>query len=159
LRAERAGFAQAQARALLHEARQELEQGLALDPANGFGWMRLALAELALTGTVTPKIAAALNMSYATTPFEANLMLLRAEVAFGYYGELDPTLQARARDDIAFLWSRSWEDQKALMSYACRSGRAFLLAQALRSDKDKLAELDTLYESFHTPEGCASKQR
>jgi hypothetical protein len=96
-------------------------------------------------------------MSYATTPFEPNLMRLRAELAFTYYDELDPMLRARAGQDIAFLWSRAWEDQKALIKLACRTNRAFLIAEALRKDKDELAEFDRLYKAFMSPEGCASK--
>lgn len=159
LQAERAGFTSAKGRALLEQARQELESGLSRDPANGFGWVRLAMAQLAVVGKMTPESRAALEMSYATTPFEPNLMRLRVEIAFTYYDELDPTLRARAAQDIAFLWSRSWDDEKAIMSFACRSNRAFLIAAALRKDKEKLAEFDHLYQAFMTPEGCASKPR
>lgn len=157
LQAERAGFSSATGCALLDHARAELERGLSLDPANGFGWVRLAMAEVAVHGTLTPKGRAALDMAYATTPFEPNLMRLRAELAFGHYEELDPALRARASQDIAFLWSRDWEDQKLVINLACRTNRAFLIASALRTNKEKLAEFDRLYEPYLSPEGCASK--
>jgi len=157
LQAERAGIASANGRALLEQARQELESGLSRDPANGFGWARLAMEQLAVAGKVTPAIRAALDMSYATTPFEPNLMRSRAELAFTYYDELDPMLRARAGQDIAFLWSRDWTDQKAIINHACRNNRAFVIAEALRKDKDKRAEFDRLYKAYMSPEGCASK--
>ncbi len=34
----------------LSRRRQELESGLSRDPANGFGWVRLAMAQLAVVG-------------------------------------------------------------------------------------------------------------
>lgn len=157
LQAERAGFASAQGQALLARATEELKNGLAVDPANGFGWARLAMAQLTAAGTMTPAIRAALDMSYATTPFEPNLMRLRAELAFIHYDEFDPSLRTRARRDIAFLWSRTWDDQKVIINLACRNNRAFLIAEALREDKKKLAEFDRLYNAYMTPEGCASK--
>lgn len=157
LQAERAGLSSAKGRVLLDQARQELERGQARDPANGFGWARLAMTRLTASKKVTPTIRAALEMSYATTPFEPGLMRLRAELAFSYYDEYDPMLRARAGQDIAFLWSRDWDDQKAIINLACRHNRAFVIAEAVRSDKDKLAEFDRLYNAYMSPEGCASK--
>jgi hypothetical protein len=78
----------AERRALLDRAIEQLRLGLASGPANSFAWARLAHA-LALQGGRDPAALAAWRLSIATAPAEPKLVAWRSQFADRRVKQLD----------------------------------------------------------------------
>jgi tetratricopeptide (TPR) repeat protein len=145
-------------RALLETAIADLERGLAQSPANSFAWARLAGARLMHDGQVSPKMLAALRMSYVTGPYADKIMPFRASLTLSHWEALDPALLSFAKGELIYLWERrgSWEaNQLPLITLLCETGRTGLLAATLIEAHRSLAEFDRLYPTHLSPDACA----
>jgi hypothetical protein len=153
-----AGAAPAEKPVKLEAAIADLERGLGESPANSFAWARLAGARYARDGRTSPKMLAALRMSYVTGLYADKIMPFRAGLALANWDALGPELTSFAKRELVYLWERrgSWQaNQLPLIKLLCETGRTGLLAQVLIEAHRSLAEFDTLYPTHLSPEGCA----
>jgi hypothetical protein len=77
---------------------------LALSPASGAGWLRLAILEAAPGGAGTDAADAALRRSYAVAPFDARLLVPRTRFAFDHWGALDQDQRTSTLRHIELAW-------------------------------------------------------
>jgi hypothetical protein len=146
--------------ALLDAAIGDLEAGLSHAPANSFAWARLAGARLAREGAGSPKMLAALRMSYVTGLYADKIMPFRAALSLGQWDGLDAQLRDLAKRELVYLWERRGafaENQLPLMRTLCRTGRVGVLTQALIEGHRSLGEFDKLYPIYLSPDACRAK--
>jgi len=97
--------------ALLLLARREVERELALSPASGAGWLRLAVIERSLAGELNERAFQALAHSYATAPLDQRLLGRRVRFAYDNWGALSPSLRRLTLDQIEFGWRDAGQRQ------------------------------------------------
>jgi hypothetical protein len=129
--AEAAGLATVLGRELAARSLDSHRQGLALDPAQPYAWLRLAKAELVTTG-MTPALNPPLQMSVRTAPREPQLVLDRLELAFTVWPMLDKTTRAMMNEQIVIA-ARFYEKKLALMTR--RHQALDIVAEALRDEE------------------------
>jgi len=130
------------AQELLSRARMSLRKGLALAPANGFAWTRLAYVEILISGP-SEELAGILEMAMLTAPFEPRLLFFRVELCFltwPYFDEQDRDLVFQ---QVRYAWR---ESAKKLVDLAARAKRVELVRDALASTPDDLDRFETLLE-------------
>lgn len=129
--AEAAGLATPKGRELATRSLDSHRQGLALDPAQPYAWLRLAKAELVTTG-MTPALNPPLQMSVRTAPREPQLVLDRLDLAFTVWPMLDKTTRAMMNEQIVIA-ARFYDKKLALM--ARRHQALDIVADALRDEE------------------------
>jgi hypothetical protein len=129
--AEAAGFTTAQGRELAARSLDSHRQGLALDPAQPYAWLRMAKAELVTAG-MTPALNPPLQMSVRTAPREPQLVLDRLELAFTVWPMLDKTTRAMMNEQVVIA-ARFYEKKLALM--ARRHQALDIIADALHDEE------------------------
>lgn len=112
------------------------EQALARSPARKESWARLAYAEAAQNGALTPEGLAALNRSFVTAPFATrSFQLWRIEFGLSYWPSLDDEAKSHIGRALAALAALpgARPDANALQEMADRlpypEARQFLLPQ------------------------------
>lgn len=143
--AEAAGLATPQGQELAAQSLESHRQGLALDPAQPFAWMRMAKAELVTSG-MTPALNPLLQMSIRTAPREPQLVLDRLELAFTVWPMLDKTTRAMMEEQVVIA-ARFYEKKLALM--ARRHLALDILAEALRNEEGLYRRVGFYYRRGH----------
>lgn len=151
------GVATTPGRQRLADAARAFQRSLALRPVDSEVWALLAEARFLDGGAMTRQSLAALEMSYGTGRYGLRAMPLRLNLAFAAWEKLDDNLRSGVLSDLRYRWSRSWDDQKAIIRLVCRYNRALLLAEAVREDAKGRAEFDRLYAPFLSPQGCRER--
>ena len=95
-------------------ARAATLQELSASPASGAGWLRLAIIDAELDGSLSARARTALTRSYAVAPLDTGLTAPRLRFAYDHWTELGPALR---RDTI-----------RHAETAATRGGRSALLA-------------------------------
>ncbi len=127
---------------LLSRARVSLRKGLALAPANGFAWTRLAYVETLISGP-SEEVAGILEMAMLTAPFEPRLLFLRLELCFLAWPYFDEEDRDLVFQQLRFAWR---ESAKQLVDLAARAERIELVRDALASTPEDLDRFETLLE-------------
>ena len=131
-----------EAQELLVRARESLRKGLALAPANGFAWTRLAYVETLISGP-SKEIAGILQMAMLTMPFEPQLLLFRLELCFFAWPYFDEENQNLVYEQVRYAWHDS---ATQLVELAARAERVELVRDALASTPEELDRFETLLE-------------
>ena len=122
----------------ISEAMTSLKRGLALAPANGFAWTRLAYGETLASGP-SAAVAAALKMALLTAPFEPRLLFMRLELSFRAWPYFEPDDRDLVFRQVRFAWR---DDPERLIDLARRSGRINLVRAALLRTPEALSRLE-----------------
>ncbi len=130
------------AQELLSHARVSLRKGLALAPANGFAWTRLAYVEILISGP-SEEVAGILEMAMLTTPFEPRLLFFRIELCFLAWPYFDEEDRDLVFQQLRYAWR---ESAKQLVDLATRAERVELVRDALASTPEDLDRFETLLE-------------
>lgn len=118
------------------DTREALRRALALSPAQGYAWARLARAA-ALSGA--PRAAAALALAIRTAPHDPRLRPLRISLGLVLWPRLVPSVRALVAADIAGLAAA---DAAALVAVARRRHASALVRAALASRPGLAAAFD-----------------
>lgn len=102
-------------RHLLLEAKAASERELALAPARGAGWLRLAIIDSGLTGQLDGGAQVALARSYAVAPLNERLLGSRVWLSYTHWSELTPDLRRQTLRHVETAWSHR-ESQPVLVS-------------------------------------------
>ncbi len=130
------------AQELLSRSRVSLRKGLALAPANGFAWTRLAYVETLISGP-SEEVAGILEMAMLTMPFEPRLLFFRLELCFLAWPYFDEEDRDLVFQQLRFAWR---ESAKQLVDLAARAERVELVRDALASTPEDLDRFETLLE-------------
>lgn len=125
----------------LNRAIQDLEAGLALAPADPYGWARLALVKQLRTGP-SKDVASALIMSLLTGPYEPDMIPLRLELAFQNWGHLAVRDRELVDQQIRYAWIRS---KKQILEMARDPRRLAAIRAALAKEPGSLEGFEKLY--------------
>jgi hypothetical protein len=155
---DRAGAGTEEGRALLDAAISDMQQGLALSPANSFAWARLSYALLLRDGA-TDAVLDALRMSYQMAGLNDKILFFRTDLSLGLWKELDKDLKDATVRQIAFYWESRWRDRKQLMWLGCRHDAIFVINLAVRDLEKGREDFDRLYPIFMTERGCRKLDR
>ncbi len=131
-----------EAQELPSRSRVSLRKGLALAPANGFAWTRLAYVETLIAGP-SEELAGILEMAMLTAPFEPRLLFLRLELCFLAWPYFDEEERDLVFQQLRFAWR---ESAKQLVDLAARAERVELVRNALASTPEDLDRFETLLE-------------
>lgn len=134
----------ATARALYEAAREAAREAVRRNPADGYGWMRLAYANYYLDG-VAPPLARALEMTLKATPFDLRLVYVTVEFALTAWPELSEEARARAETQIRF--AVRWDPARVARA-AKRHFAQPIVRRALFDNPGMLAEFDRVYRSL-----------
>lgn len=124
--------------ALLRESRAASRRSVALNPAMGYAWIRLAQVEFYLGG-VTPEMVRALEMGYRTTRYDRRAAFIQAELALTAWSRLNDTALAAATEQFGYAVRR---DARRLARLAERRRAAPIIRRAIRSDPVLLRRFD-----------------
>lgn len=119
-------------RRLLLEARLATERELALAPAHGAAWLRLAIVDAGLTGRLGGEGQTALARSYAVAPLNERLLASRIRLAYDHWSELTPDLRRQTLRHVEDSWTRRTGRavlQRTLPSVSDPGGRLALRAK------------------------------
>ncbi len=132
------------AQALYEEALGAARQAVERNPADGYGWMRLAYAEYYVNG-VTPRLAGALEMVLRALPFDRRLVYVAVEFALIAWPELSAEAQARAGAQIRF--AVRW-DAARIARLAKQHFARPIVRRALYDEPGLLAYFDQVYRTL-----------
>jgi hypothetical protein len=130
-------------RSLLALSHRHLVESLVANPADGFGWLRLAM-ERELLGAPGRAIAAALAKSLDVAPNVRPLWLPRATMFLAYWLELSSDELLAMKNHLQIVWSEEETIRMPLMQAAERGGRLPILRWALIGNEHALEELRLL---------------
>lgn len=109
--AQELGLSSLRAVMRLTVARRDLRRGLSASPADAFGWMRLAVAEVRLNASKSA--AKALTVALAAAPKEPKLAAMQFDLAIVVWPHLDA--RAKAALERRLAWAKSRADLKAVV--------------------------------------------
>lgn len=128
---------------VVEEAIASLRDGLAVAPASPHAWARLAYAELVAHGP-SAAVAAALDMSLRTAPFEPRLLRVRVELSLHAWPYLTAEVRQLVHEQIRQAWRQS---RSQLIVIARYTGRENVVRRALSERPAERAEFEQLLRS------------
>lgn len=141
-RATRTPADDARRAALLAQSEHHLIDGLALDPANSFAWLRLAMVR-ELQGAPGRQVAVALLQSLDMGPNIRRLWIHRAGALLTYWSYLTPDEFLSMRSQLGAIWSDK-SMRVPLVQTADQLSQLPILSLALASDPAAFEELERL---------------
>lgn len=128
---------------LLAHSERHLVDSLVANPANGFGWLRLATV-LELQGAPRRRIAAALAKSLDMAPNVRPLWIPRAAMFFVYWLDLTSDELLAMKGHLQMVWSEDETIRLPLLQAADRTGSRALVGWALIGNDQARQEFDVL---------------
>ncbi len=134
----------------LMRAEQSTVRGLILDPANAFGWARLAFirADRLAPGR---EVVAPLIMSLDTGPNARPLWRGRTRLMLLYTPSMTHDERLTVRYQLNTIWTYGPSERPNILEAAHTLNRLPLLMWALRDDPEAIAELETMERNTRFP--------
>lgn len=143
---ERTG-SEAEKKVLLDAAIADLENGLALAPANAFAWTRLALG-LMLRDGITPNIVPPLRMSFVAAPYDPRLTNARLRLGLLAWPHLSRDERRQMVEQMKFSWR---DDPDGLIAVAKQTKRQRIIQAAFFRSPIILKEFNQLLRKKKSP--------
>jgi hypothetical protein len=134
---------------LLVRSEHYLIESLIANPADGFGWLRLAMVR-ELLGAPRRHVAVALAKSLDMAPNVRSLWIPRATMFFVYWFDLTSDELLAMKSHFQMIWSQDEDIRLPLLQAADRAGGRALIAWALIGNDQALRELDALNAKLPT---------
>lgn len=128
---------------LLASAERHLLDGLAVNPVNGFAWLRLALIR-ELRGAPPREIAAALVQSLDMAPNMRKLWLPRMALLFVYWRDLSFDELLAVRTHLRTIWEVDAAMRRPLIQASIQAGQLPILAWALGDNPASMEDIERL---------------
>lgn len=141
--AEKAGAGAIDGGGLRRAARQNLEAGLALAPADPTAWAALAGLDFGENGA-SDRAPRALELSLLTGPNEPDLLWTRIDLGFAMWPSLADSARALMTEQLRRAWER---DPAKLVGLARRNAAADAVRAALADQPDAVARFNTLLDA------------
>lgn len=90
----------------LEKAKAETYRALSESPARADAWLNIAYIEEQLSGRYTPKVAKALDNSYAVGPLDPDVSLWRLSFCFNHWSDLTHDLKNDVLRELSAVWTR-----------------------------------------------------
>jgi hypothetical protein len=136
---------------VLTQSERHLSESLIANPADGYGWLRLAVLREFL-GAPRRNIAAALVKSLDMAPNARALWIPRATMLFAYWLDLTADELLAVKSHLQTMWSTDEKIRLPLMQAADRTGSRAFIGWALIGNDVSLRELDEMTAKL-SPEG------
>jgi hypothetical protein len=132
---------------LLAQSERHLSESLIANPADGFGWLRLAVVREFL-GAPRRDIAAALVKSLDMAPNARALWIPRATMLFVYWLDLTSDELLAVKSHLQMVWSADEKSRLSLLQAADRIGSRAFISWALIGNDQALQEFDAAISRF-----------
>lgn len=132
-----------QRKSRLAQSEQHQVESLVANPADGFGWLRLAMIR-ELRGASRRQIAVAVAKSLDMAPNVRALWIPRATMFFVYWLDLTSDELLAMRSQLQMVWSEDETVRLPLLQAASRTGGLPLVSWALSSNDGALREFEAL---------------
>jgi hypothetical protein len=131
---------------LLHDAEMNLTAGLAQNPANGLGWLRLAIAQDDLHRA--PRfVADSLLRSVDMAPNLRGLWLARARLMLVYWPAMAPGEALEVKAQLRGIWEANSKYREPLVAMAAELDQIAVVRWALEANAQDLDDFDRLATS------------
>lgn len=139
--AKRYGYFSKEGASMLDLAKNHLQDGLALSPANSYGWLRLAYINT-LTEGASKDVSNAVYMSVTTSPYNYKMIYYRlslAIISWDYFNEDNKeTLLQQIR--VAWRW-----DKKQVFNLATSENAKNIIENALLPSPEDTLEFNKMF--------------
>jgi hypothetical protein len=124
--AQRNGLRSQQGRIWLQLASADLRRGLAMAPADGFAWLRLAGVEYLLNGPSELAVKAIVNASYMVKT-DSNSIPLMLSLSASLWPRLPETVKTQVQASMQALWKHPRRRDKLDVLLTSSNGRVLLI--------------------------------